>query len=1443
MNTKNISGSRRILGVDIGSVSAGMVVVNDQKEVLQHFYEFHHGDISNTVDRMLAGIDTGQLSGVAATDQTPQVIHADFRCDDRVAVISAAKHLNEKVGSVLHVGGETFAMLFFDETGEYSGLRTNTSCAAGTGSFLDQQAGRLKLSGIAELAAVAAGNTGKRPKIASRCAVFAKTDLIHAQQEGYGLSEICDGLCHGLVQNIANTVFKQEKPKTPVVFCGGVAKNRAVRAHLGEIIGEDPVVGDMAHLYGAFGAAIRMLGAMDPLPSRPDGIGRPLFLDPPEKHYGYPPLGLVHSDYPDFHSSRAYEYTPAREGFSSRVEVDVYADFGGKKRWAVHIGIDIGSISTKAVWMTPEKRVLAGFYTRTAGRPVEVMCSLLEAMDDLAESRGIELDIRGAGTTGSGRKFVGAIAGADLVIDEITSHARAAVELHPDVDTIIEIGGQDSKFTTLKKGRVTFSIMNTVCAAGTGSFLEEQAEKLGVPLSAYADRTEGVASPIASDRCTVFMERDINYYLSRGYGVNEVLAAALHAVRENYLNKVAVQSSIGKTVCFQGATAKNRALVAAFEQHLDRPVHVSPYCHLTGALGAALHLADEDRADKNARTTRFRGLSLHRAEIPVRSEVCDLCTNHCKITVADMADGPVAYGFLCGRDYETRRFVDNNTSGFDLVRAHRRTFSAKNRVTDGNAVTVGIPSALYLYEEVSMWVDFFNHLGIRTITGSEAEGQWNAASDAVKEGKERAGAEFCAPITAMHGQVAQIADGVDFIFLPHYLDNQEKEGVGRRQYCYYSQYIPALAAGMAPEIAQKMVSPVIKYLYTNYHSRLELYRAVRRIDENQNFIDIMRAFERAKRGQEASAAWWRDLFKTHFSKDPEASGAGDIRVMLLGRPYTVLDPAMNKKIPQIFGTMGIKAFFQDMLDAPMEGEFEIAPFLRELHWNYAADIMTAAETVSKTPGLYPVLMTSFNCSPDSFIRDVFQDLMEGADKPYLILEMDEHGSSVGYETRIEAAVRAFRNHAAKDAPRPADPARINPVKARTMKEKTVVFPNWDPITCRLLAANLQGEGVDVQLMAENEGAIKRSMRMNSGQCIPINILAQEFVEHVRGNDLDPAVAVLWMGHAEIACNISLYPYKLKQMIASFGGGMERAGVYSGSIGFTDVSLKAGMNAYFAFMFGGMIRKMGCRIRPYEKNPGETNRVIESAIQIMEEAFLGRKDRESAVIEATGMFSAIDTVPGHRAEVAIFGDLYVRDNPVFNQDLIGFIESHGGEAITTPYSDYAKMIAPAYYRKWFTEGKYLSLLANRALLGTMAYLEKTYSRHFHTVLEQPEPVYDVPPEQILSGFNVIPENTGESMDNLLKIWYIKKFHPGVSLFVQTSPSFCCPSMVTEAMAKTIEDRTGVPVVSITYDGTSGDKNRKIIPYLAFAADRPDRTGYGAASRSSVTSPHPGIVSGR
>jgi predicted CoA-substrate-specific enzyme activase len=1414
-----------ILGIDIGSVSISIAELSPKKEIIKKSYGFHCGAINETLKMMLGSSNLSEICAVAATTSTPSMLKANRKYDNRVSIIAACRHFHEEIGSILLVGGEKFGLIQFDDSGNYIHFKANTACAAGTGSFLDQQAARLNLASIEQLSEIAFSNKGVIPKIASRCAVFAKTDLVHAQQEGYTLAEICDGLCHGLAKNIVDTVFVGERPNGPVIFTGGVSKNRAVIRHIEDMIGLNVIV--ETTLYGAAGAALNLLQDMSsnrvyPVTiatdiSSADGL---LTSRPVTKSYYHPPLTLQLSDYPDFDNNDQYEFQWADSENPYSVEVDIYQKLHPGALYKIYLGIDIGSTSTKAVMMCSDQEVLAGFYTRTAARPVAAVQNIFAAIADMADKKGTTLQVMGAGTTGSGRKFAGKIIGADLIVDEITAHARAACQLNPQVDTIIEIGGQDSKFTTLREGTVTFSVMNTVCAAGTGSFIEEQAQKLGCPLNEFSSRTENQRSPLASDRCTVFMERDINHYLNEGYTVNEVLASVLHAIRENYIAKVAIENNIGKTILFQGATAKNKALVAAFEQRLEKPIHVSRYCHLTGALGTAILLSEQVPL-----ASKFRGLGIYESKIPIQSEVCELCTNHCKLTLADINGEQVAYGFLCGREYDTTRYVNNNLAGFDLLKERKKAISFKQQSKTGSDLTIGIPAALHLHEDLTLWQKFFDLLGIKTITSEKY-------NNAVKDGKPITGAEFCAPMTALHGHIKHLltdtvsGESADFIFMPFYFEKKANEKDVRRQYCYYTQLSPSVISAAVGRLKDtkgchdKILMPLLNYLYSSFHSKVELYRMLKPISKKSiGFLEVAAAYDSALEFKKSCQLRLKEIYKENLSEIGK-----DIHVVLLGRPYTVLCPHMNKGIPDIFASLGIKAFYQDMLSYSRQDVASIQPLLSELHWHYAAKILEATEIIAQSNDAYPVLITSFKCSPDSFVVDYFKKIMETRARPYLILQLDDHDATTGYETRIEAAVRSFKNHhatAIEAKPHISTPVFVSG-REENLAGKTLILPAWDNLSQRLVVSGLRRVGIDARLLEETPTCIQKSLRNNSGQCIPLNIIAQEFIDYIESHQLDPANTLLWMISSTISCNLGLFPHYIKTLLDAYGQGMEKVGIYAGSLSFADISFRLPLNTYLAFMIGGLVRKVGCRIRPYERVRGTTDQVIMEGMDVLEEAFSGNLSKETAVADVVSRFEAIETIreksafrhDRQRPKVAIFGDLYARDNEVINQDLIHFIEEQGGEVITTPYSSLVKMIAKPYLRKWFIEGHYLNVLSSKAICATATRLEKTYYSYFNRILKEPPHAYNESPQKILSRYNLRIEHSGESMENILKVFYIKRHYPDVSLFVQTSPAFCCPSLITEAMTKEIENKTGVPVVSITYDGTGGNKNEAIIPYLKF-----------------------------
>jgi len=1451
------SNEKLFLGIDIGSVALAIALLNEHNKVTHTAYTFHQGQITGHLRQLLAGIELRKIKSIGYTSSGSSTIGLGIPVDPRIAYISAARYLHPDVEALLIIGAEKYGLVIFDEHGEYLNYRSNSSCAAGTGNFLDQQAERLNLPDIREFSKLAYENQGTFPKIASRCAVFAKTDLIHAQQEGYSLAEICDGLSYGLAKNIVDTVFHLQK-FTHVITAGGVALNKAVISHIERLTQSAIDVDDYAHVYGAIGAA---------LIGRDEHTGKPLEMKSfedlviarkKEKKYAYLPLQLELSEYPDFRSLRSYEFTSNRFPAMKSVEVDEYVSLKNSIHTQVYLGIDIGSTSTKAILLSPDKNVLAGFYTRTSGQPLKAVQVIFEAIDQVQKWRHVHFAIMGVATTGSGRKFTGKIIGADIILNEITAHARAAYELDPETDTIIEIGGQDSKFTTMRQGMVTFSVMNNVCAAGTGSFIEEQAKRLGCPLAEYAGRVEHVHAPMASDRCTVFMERDLNHYLMAGYSTDEILAAVLHSTRENYLTKVAVKGYIGRKIFFQGATAKNKALVAAFEQKLKKPIMVSKYCHLTGAMGVALLLIDRQVKD-----TRFRGLELYKASIPVRAEVCDICTNHCKLKIAEIDHQVEAYGFLCGRDYQENKFVRNTSIRFNLIRKRNRVFKFKSTV-ERTALTVGIPAGLHLFEELLFWRSFFDFLSIRTVTSEEYP-------DAIKDGKHLNHAEFCSPIAAMHGHVQYLSDKADYVFLPVYLD-ESRNAKTNKQYCYYTQFVsPVITTQKNLNSKTKLLTPLLNYANSELFVKYELSGMFASIGLSRiGFMEVSMAYDKAQKQAQSAKEIWKDLYLQQ-KKD-----ADEIHVMLLGRPYTVLSPAMNNNIPDIFEKMGIKTFYMDMLSDEQVKSSEADELIRIVQWKFASKILHAAAIVARTDQCYPVLITSFKCTPDAFIIEYFKDLLDARQKPYLILQLDEHDSTVGYETRIEAAIASFRNHRERqlsDKEKPGNGlqqknTRLTPINnldeklawqaqaktlineakqilrahaidfkrfsnlipqmeipdsqlpqpvfsdAKLVQHKTLLLPCWDNYSGPLLEATLQHSGVNARLVDISEESIQRSLSTNTGQCLPLNIIVQHAIDYIETNGLAPTDTVLWIMKSDLSCSLSMFPYFMKKLLDNYGHGMEDVSVYRGDVSFYDFSLPTAIDAYLAYMFGGYLRKIGCRIRPYEKQPGITDEKIQQARQLLYDTFRHGKPKDLALEQIIRDFESIETERQEKPKVAIFGDLYVRDNDLMNQDLIKTVEANGGEVITTPYSEFIKIVINTITKRFFKRGRYSEYVKMKFLKSLIPLVEDKYRQTLAGYNGEAKGLTSDEIDDWLSKFGMNIMHRGESLENLLKIYALMKQHPDLDLFIQTNPSYCCPSLVTEAMASKIEELTGVPVVTIEYDGTTGNKNDKVIPYLKY-----------------------------
>ena len=1439
---------KHYLGIDIGSVSISLILMNEAKKVIQKYYVIHKGNISASLIELLKKVDLSRVNQIAYNHKSDDFFQRGISVNEQVALIEGVRFQRKNIGSIITIGGETFGLILFDNNNQYQKFIANSSCAAGTGAFLDQQAERLGLKNSAELSKLAEKNIGDPPKIATRCAVFAKTDLIHCQQQGHSIEAISAGLCQGLAQNIADTLIKGIDLHEPVFVVGGVSKNKKVMSYLSEIIGSRIEITTNSVYTGAIGCALTALNkSAESTQDTNYSIKTLLKSQSQNKQYFFSPLTSKLSVFADFTGHKNYE--------SNGVEVDIYNQPNSRRKIPVYMGIDIGSTSTKALVMeaeSEEQNILFGLYTRTKGQPIKATQTLLRTLREIEKENKFRFQFKGVGTTGSGRKFIQKVLKADMAIDEITAHARAAYSLNPEVDTIIEIGGQDAKFTVLKDGQVTFSVMNYVCAAGTGSFIEEQAKRLDVQLNQYSDMAIGTSSPLTSDRCTVFMERDLNHFMSHGYSKKELLAAVLHSVRDNYLTKVAHLNKIGNVLCFQGATAKNKALVMAFEQKLQKPIFVSKYCHLTGALGICLLLKEE-----NILKSKFRGIKFYRAKPKVSDEICESCKNHCKLNKIQIGKETIVWGYLCGKDEtdNSRRVV--NKSGFDLLSSRRRILNPKNyqesietsqppksildelksmeldislekikesvglnvlnlrhklftfnldefpHIKEKNKITIGIPTTLYMQEFIPFWQRFFFQLGYSVVLSS-------SKTDSMKQGKEIAGAEFCAPISYWHGQILELSKRADYIFLPHMFEGGNLDDA--KFFCYYSNYAVAMVQNNdSYEDQTRYISPVIDFSKPALNNIQQIY---------ENLPGDLKVFQTPNELQETYHQSW-DWFSAQKNKlveffQQQIQNSEEISVVLLGRPYLVMDKVMNKNIPQKFNELGIKTFFQDMLPNFNVEKNVFEEFHEWNHWKYGENVLQAAEYIVRMPGLYPVFLTAFKCSPDSFVINYFREILDSYQQPYLILQLDEHGSDVGYETRIESAVRSFRNHLSGKQKFSA-PKKRKSIQRKPVTQGTILVPNFDPLSCSLICAAFEHAGYQAKLIEETSTSIISSLRMNDGQCLPITANAQAAIETIEKYNLDPANTSIFLNAiSRMACNFPQYPLMTKMLLEQRGGGFENVRIFATQFEMRECSYEVIYDVYCSYLLGGLLRRMACKIRPYELVSGQTDQLIEESLQQMFRCIAKGKSKEIVFREIVSNLTKIPVSEsyGTRPKVSIIGDLYVRDNDVFNQQLIHELEKYGAEVVTTPYTYILRMLTQKHTKLLKDNGHYFTMMRDKLFLDVLEKFENRFFQIANEILQEEFPRFDETVYDSLKKYKLSFKHGGETSQNILKVYSLLNHYPDLAMIIHVNPIFCCPGLVSESMFEKLEKDVGIPIVSIIYDGTTSKRNEILAPYLHY-----------------------------
>ncbi|MFB3883240.1 MAG: acyl-CoA dehydratase activase, partial [Armatimonadota bacterium] len=951
------------LGIDIGADTVKAVLVRGDsledlglvrvqgrpfqrlKEILERVRDLGHS-------RVVLGLTGSAAPQVAALLGIEGV-------DESNAIAAACNLLYPNARTVIEMGRETQKYLRFawDEVANRLLLdesSLSSKCAAGSGSFLDHMAKRLNFGTVEEFARVA-NEVEKPATLSGRCAVFTESDIVHLYQKGTPRDRIAAGIHQAISRNYRAAIARGKEFRDEILFIGGVSLNPAVRKHLAKEIGVEPeriVVPEHNLILGAIGAALRAEAAVDvsaALALVEAQLAKPL------EYAGTEPLRVTRSRGVEEPRSRETSASPPVSSSPPRIPLAA-------------LGVDIGSVSTKAALVTEvdgKVRILARYYRRTDGDPLAAVRDVVGRIKQQVDDAGLVIEKVVAGTTGSGRYLTGDYIGADVIKNEITAQARGARAFMPEVESILEIGGQDSKYIRLDGDVIVDFEMNKACAAGTGAFLEKQAARLGLDITEFGPTALRATRPPDLDwTCTVFSESAAVYYQQNNVPIEDLCAGLCLASGKNYLSKNVANREVSEKVAFQGAVAFNEGMVAAFETILGRPIIVPSHPHITGAVGAAW-IAYREAPEQS----RFRGFDrIATGQYQVSSFECHHCPNRCDVNVFQMdgGDGAPAKYFYNDR---CERYSGVHKRGLgaglpDLFAERERwLMEGTETETPTGAPTVGIPRGLMFSDYYPLYRAFFQTLGLRVVPSPATN------KDVVKKGINSVAGEPCFPLKVAHGHVAHLLEQcVDYLFLPGVCDTEQPNpGFRESHTCPYVMGAPEIIAGalrLEEPGKPKLLRPRIFFSRGERHLR-RVFRGIarelgKRDAEADRALDAglaaLRAF-RAKteaRGREVMAA---------LRPDQRA-------FIVVGRPYTTYDSAVNMDIGKKIQDLGVLAIPLEFLPVDEEDITDSWPnaYSRQIQKKLAA-----ARLIKRDPRLRAVVLTYFACGPDSFANPFFKD--------------------------------------------------------------------------------------------------------------------------------------------------------------------------------------------------------------------------------------------------------------------------------------------------------------------------------------------------------------------------------------------------------------------------------------------------------------------------------------
>ena len=926
------------IGIDLGSSTVKIVVI-EQHTIQKKWLRRHRGMVLPTLREGLKALELPEQVTVAVTGSNAGALTdvlSGVPCLGEIpAITEGVRLLAPEAGCIMEIGSQSSRFITgLDQKAPR--FAVNEHCAGGTGSFFEDQMSRLDLD--IENYSTLAEQAQSIPRLSGRCAVFAKTDIIHRQQEGVSTPDILLGLCYAMIRNYKATIIRDLPVSRPVVFCGGVTCNSGVRRAIQDVFAlksEELIVPADALYVAAIGAA-RKAEAVIEL------------------------AALIHAA--SHNEAAKQDHTLPALKISLGLQLRDPEVSGVIPADGCALGIDIGSTSTDLVLVGKDGTLVDFQYLRTAGDPEG---AVRRGLASIRERFG-ELRFLAVGITGSGRERLGRMMGADAIRDEITAQAKAATQLVPDADTVFEIGGQDSKFISIHEGSVADFQMNKICAAGTGSFVEEQAARMGVPISEFGPLALTSEAPSElGERCTVFIETAIPSAAAAGASQADIAAGLCHSIVRNYLHKVVGSKPVGQHIVLQGGVAYNPGIVAAFQHAYGDRITVSPYFSISGAYGVSLLALEAIEGQEST----FKGFDFPGSDSPevIKSEA-----------------------------------VSRNTAFYQ--KAGQLLLEGYDGKLDPSKKTVGIPYVLVIHKFFPMANAFFKSLGFNVLLTDPTN------EETIRLSQQYAQGETCYPIKLIYGHMAQLMEKkVDYVFLPTvHTMKHESSRVANNYGCVYMQTAPrSIAKAMHfEEHGIQLLSPVFDLDFGKEAMAAAMLSMGKQlgIPKPQCAKALLSGAMAVRKHTEKVEKQGQALLSS-LKPDEKV-------LVLITRNYGISDPILNMGIPQLLLERGHKVITLSHLPAH---DVDISAPYPNLYWPFGQHIMTGIKMVAQHPNLYAVYLTNHGCGPDSMLSHMVRQEM--GDKPYLQIEVDEHFSKVGVITRIEAFLNSLSHRPVQPLPK------------------------------------------------------------------------------------------------------------------------------------------------------------------------------------------------------------------------------------------------------------------------------------------------------------------------------------------------------------------------------------------------------------------------------------------